>query len=58
MHAQAERLDGMARMLASLEWPFTVHHPDDLRPALKDLAAELTAAAERCARPPTTLPTT
>ncbi|MFE7466199.1 WYL domain-containing protein [Streptomyces sp. NPDC057499] len=47
MHARAERLDGMAHMLASLEWPFTIHHPDELRQALKDLADQLTAAAQR-----------
>jgi predicted DNA-binding transcriptional regulator YafY len=47
MHARAERLDGMAHMLASLEWPFTIHQPDELRQALKDLAAQLTAAAQR-----------
>ncbi|MFF4402506.1 helix-turn-helix transcriptional regulator [Streptomyces sp. NPDC001480] len=47
MHARAERLDGMAHMLASLEWPFSIHHPDELRQALKDLAAQLTAAAQR-----------
>ncbi|GGY97172.1 helix-turn-helix transcriptional regulator [Streptomyces poonensis] len=47
LHAQAERLDGMARLLASLEWPFTIHHPDELRRALKDLADQLTAAARR-----------
>ncbi|MEV4450612.1 MULTISPECIES: helix-turn-helix transcriptional regulator [Streptomyces] len=49
MHARAERLDGMAHMLASLEWPFTIHHPDELRPALKNLAVELAEAAERTA---------
>ncbi|MER6406931.1 YafY family protein [Streptomyces viridosporus] len=47
MHARAERLDGMAHMLASLEWPFTIHQPDELRQALKNLAAQLTAAAQR-----------
>jgi hypothetical protein len=47
MHARAERLDGMAHMLASLEWPFTIHRPDELRQALKNLAAQLTAAAQR-----------
>ncbi|WP_263168932.1 helix-turn-helix transcriptional regulator [Streptomyces sp. SCSIO ZS0520] len=46
LRARAERLDGTARLLASLEWPFTVHHPDELRCALRDLAARLTAAAE------------
>ncbi|MFD8222492.1 helix-turn-helix transcriptional regulator [Streptomyces sp. NPDC059697] len=49
MHARAERLDGMAHMLASLEWPFTIHHPDELRPALKNHAAKLAEAAERTA---------
>lgn len=47
MHARAERLDGMAHLLASLEWPFAVHHPDEPRQALKNLADQLTAAAER-----------
>ncbi|MDQ0798229.1 YafY family protein [Streptomyces sp. B1I3] len=50
MHARAERLDGMAHMLASLKWPFTIHHPDELRQALKNLAAQLTAAAQRRAK--------
>ncbi|GAA0352508.1 YafY family transcriptional regulator [Actinoallomurus spadix] len=55
VHARAERLDGMAHMLASLEWPFTIHHPDELRGALKNLADRLAAAAEqgsRTAEPP------
>ncbi|MFE3068160.1 helix-turn-helix transcriptional regulator [Streptomyces sp. NPDC059247] len=47
MRARAERLDGMAHLLASLEWPFTIHGPDELRQALKDLAGRLAAAAER-----------
>jgi predicted DNA-binding transcriptional regulator YafY len=47
MRARAERLDGMAHVLASLEWPFTVHRPDELRQALVDLAAQLVAAAQR-----------
>ncbi len=47
MHARAERLDGMAHLLASLEWPFTIHRPDELRQSLRNLAAQLTAAAER-----------
>ncbi|MGW1978001.1 helix-turn-helix transcriptional regulator [Streptomyces sp. NPDC001889] len=47
MRARADRLDGMAHLLASLEWPFTIHHPDELRQALKDLADLLTAAAQR-----------
>ncbi|MFE5114282.1 helix-turn-helix transcriptional regulator [Streptomyces sp. NPDC056663] len=49
IHARAERLDRMAHMLASLEWPFTIHHPDELRPALKNLAAKLAEAAEQTA---------
>ncbi|MFJ5680548.1 helix-turn-helix transcriptional regulator [Streptomyces sp. NPDC093097] len=47
MRAQADRLDGMAHLLASLEWPFVIHQPDELRQELKDLAVRLTAAAER-----------
>lgn len=47
MRAQAAQLDSVARLLASLEWPFTVHSPDQLRQSLKDLAHQLTAAAER-----------
>ncbi|MFC9228914.1 helix-turn-helix transcriptional regulator [Streptomyces decoyicus] len=47
MRAQAAQLDSVARLLASLEWPFTVHSPDQLRQSLKDLAQQLTAAAER-----------
>ncbi|MFI7135794.1 helix-turn-helix transcriptional regulator [Nonomuraea sp. NPDC050153] len=53
MQAQAERLDGMAHLLASLQWPFTIHSPDELRQALKNLADQLAAAAER---QPGTLP--
>lgn len=48
MNAQAERLDGMAHLLASLEWPFTIRRPGELRQALKDLAGRLAAAAELC----------
>lgn len=47
MRARAERLDGMAHLLASLQWPFTIHHPTELRHALKALAEQLAAAAER-----------
>ncbi len=47
MQARAERLDGMAHLLASLEWPFTIHSPDELRQALKDLAGQLAATADR-----------
>ncbi|GHJ47057.1 transcriptional regulator [Catellatospora sp. TT07R-123] len=47
MHARVQRLDGMAHLLASLEWPFTIHSPDELRQALKDLAQQLATAATR-----------
>jgi predicted DNA-binding transcriptional regulator YafY len=41
MRARAEHLDGMARMLAGLGWPFTVHAPEELRGAVRTLAARL-----------------
>ncbi|MFD7546118.1 helix-turn-helix transcriptional regulator [Streptomyces sp. NPDC059816] len=47
LHTRAERLDGMAHLLASLEWPFTIHQPDELRQALAELADRLAAAARR-----------
>lgn len=47
MRAQVERLESMAHLLASLEWPFTIHTPDQLRDSLRDVARQLTAAAER-----------
>ncbi len=47
MRARAERLDGMAHLLASLQWPFTIHQPDELRHALKTLADQLAEAAQR-----------
>ncbi|MFD5447628.1 helix-turn-helix transcriptional regulator [Streptomyces sp. NPDC003470] len=47
MRARAEHLDGMAHLLASLEWPFTIHRPDELRQALGELAARLARAAQR-----------
>jgi hypothetical protein len=37
----------MARLLASLEWPFTIHRPDELRTALEELAQRLSAMAAR-----------
>ncbi len=62
---RAERLDGMARLFASLEWPFTIHYPDELRQAIKSLADRLTQAAEQvpgnfgsCHRPAATGPST
>ncbi|MEW9517721.1 helix-turn-helix transcriptional regulator [Streptomyces tubercidicus] len=47
MRAQVERLESMAHLLASLEWPFTIHTPDQLRQSLRDVAQQLTMAAER-----------
>ncbi|GAB2959758.1 YafY family transcriptional regulator [Amycolatopsis acidiphila] len=43
--ARAERLDGMAHLLAALEWPFTIRRPDELRVALGELAQRLAAIA-------------
>ncbi|GGL29726.1 helix-turn-helix transcriptional regulator [Planomonospora parontospora] len=39
--ARAERLDGMAQMLAGLGWPFTVLEPEALRGEVRALAARL-----------------
>ncbi len=45
--ARAERLDGMARMLAGLGAPLTVVEPDELRAELAALARSLNASATR-----------
>jgi predicted DNA-binding transcriptional regulator YafY len=47
MRARAERLDGMARMLAGLEWPFVIRRPDELRTAVVTLAQHLMWSANR-----------
>ncbi|XRQ15060.1 helix-turn-helix transcriptional regulator [Actinomadura welshii] len=47
MAARAERLDGMARMLAGLGFPFTVRRPDELRGHVRDLARSLHEQAAR-----------
>ncbi|MFI6922306.1 helix-turn-helix transcriptional regulator [Nonomuraea spiralis] len=53
LRTRAERLDSVAHLLASLEWPFTVHQPDELRGALRSLADRLAAiAAQGPAEPP------
>lgn len=44
---RAERLDGMAQMLAGLGWPFTVHRPAELAAAVRDLSARLAGYADR-----------
>jgi predicted DNA-binding transcriptional regulator YafY len=41
LRGSAERLDGMAAMLAGLGWRFTVHSPDALRTAVRELARRL-----------------
>lgn len=47
MTARAERLDGMARMLAGLGFPFTVRRPAELRGCVRDLARTLEEQAAR-----------
>ncbi|WP_344875321.1 helix-turn-helix transcriptional regulator [Allokutzneria multivorans] len=47
LRTRAEKLDGMARMLASLEWPFVIRKPVELRSALLDFSRHLAALAER-----------
>lgn len=46
LRAHAERLDGMARLLAGLEWEFEIREPDELRAALRDHALRLAASCE------------
>jgi predicted DNA-binding transcriptional regulator YafY len=43
--ARAERLEGAARLLAGLPWPFRVERPDQLRDELRALAVRLERAA-------------
>jgi predicted DNA-binding transcriptional regulator YafY len=45
LRMRAERLDGMARYLVILGCGFTVRSPDELREAVRQLAAELAARA-------------
>ncbi|SEG81703.1 Predicted DNA-binding transcriptional regulator YafY, contains an HTH and WYL domains [Thermomonospora echinospora] len=44
---RAQRLDGMALMLAGLGWPFVVRRPPELREAVRHLADTLRAQAAR-----------
>lgn len=46
MQLGAERLDWVPAMLAGLEAPFVVEHPDELRGLLRSLADRLKAAAD------------
>lgn len=41
LRTRAERLDGMAQMLAGLGWDFTIRTPGALRQAVRDLAERL-----------------
>lgn len=50
MRARAERLDGMAHMLAGLGWSFVIRKPDRLREAVLELAETLRASANRSSR--------
>ncbi|MGI5201452.1 helix-turn-helix transcriptional regulator [Spirillospora sp. CA-108201] len=47
MTTRAERLDGMARMLAGLGFRFVIRRPDELRGHVRDLARALREQAER-----------
>lgn len=47
LRARAERLDGMAHLLAGLGCPFTVLRPDELRIAVASHAAQLAESATR-----------
>jgi len=47
LRARAERLDGMARLLAGLGAPLTIVEPPELRAELAALARSLTASASR-----------
>jgi predicted DNA-binding transcriptional regulator YafY len=51
MRCRAERLDGMAQMLAGLGRPFTVLAPQELRPAVAEYAARLAEWSARSAQP-------
>jgi predicted DNA-binding transcriptional regulator YafY len=41
LRTRAERLDGMAQLLAGLGRPFVIHTPDELRVAVRELAERL-----------------
>ncbi|MEU6221175.1 YafY family protein [Streptomyces sp. NPDC047022] len=51
---RAERLDWLPALLAGLDRPFAVEHPDALRDQVRDLARRLSAYAD--AEPPTSAP--
>jgi predicted DNA-binding transcriptional regulator YafY len=45
LRVRAERLDGVARMLAGLGAPFVIHEPDELRAAVRALGEDLIRAS-------------
>jgi len=47
LRARADRLDGMAQLLAGVGWPFVIRRPVELRTAVRELAARLLADAAR-----------
>ncbi|NDU76629.1 WYL domain-containing protein [Actinomadura sp. DSM 109109] len=47
MTTRAERLDGMAQMLAGLGFPFAIRRPEELRGHVRDLARTLREQADR-----------
>jgi hypothetical protein len=49
MRSPEQDLDWIARYLAALPWPMTVRRPPELRTALRQLAANIAAMAERSA---------
>jgi predicted DNA-binding transcriptional regulator YafY len=49
LRMRVESLDYMARLLATLECPFTIHRPDELREAVGRLAARLSASSRETA---------
>ncbi|CAA9222829.1 MAG: Transcriptional regulator, DeoR family [uncultured Acidimicrobiales bacterium] len=51
LETRAERLDGMAQLLAGLGWPFTIETPDALRDEVAALAERLRAAASATPTP-------
>jgi len=51
MRSSTSDLAWMARVLAGLSFPFVVRTPPELREALRNLAAEITALAERTDEP-------
>ena len=47
LRARVDRLDWLARILLTLECPFVIRRPPELRAALRRVAAEAAALAER-----------